>query len=27
LVQGSVPDWLEPLAETRGNPVELYRVR
>jgi hypothetical protein len=27
LVQGSVPDWLEPVAETRGNPVELYRVR
>jgi hypothetical protein len=27
LMQGSVPDWLEPLAETRGNPVELYRVR
>ena len=27
LMQGSVPDWLEPLVETRGNPVELYRVR
>ncbi len=27
LVGGSVPDWLEPVAETRGNPVELYRVR
>ena len=27
LMQGGVPDWLEPVAETRGNPVELYRVR
>jgi hypothetical protein len=27
LVSGSVPDWLEPVAETRGSPVELYRVR
>lgn len=27
LMQGSVPDWLEPVAETRGTPVELYRVR
>ena len=27
LIGGSVPDWLEPIAETRGNPVELYRVR
>lgn len=27
LMQGSVPDWLEPVAETRGDPVELYRVR
>ncbi|MER9404804.1 GtrA family protein [Mesorhizobium caraganae] len=27
LMQGSIPDWLEPVAETRGNPVELYRVR
>ena len=27
LMQGSVPDWLESVAETRGNPVELYRVR
>ncbi|MGX5843903.1 GtrA family protein [Mesorhizobium sp. ArgA1] len=27
LVRDSVPDWLEPIAETRGNPVELYRVR
>ena len=27
LMQGGVPDWLEPLAETRGNSVELYRVR
>jgi len=27
LIDGSVPDWLEPIAGTRGNPVELYRVR
>ncbi|WP_258052141.1 GtrA family protein [Mesorhizobium sp. INR15] len=27
LVAGSVPDWLEPVAETRGEPIELYRVR
>lgn len=27
LMQGRVPDWVEPVAETRGNPVELYRVR
>ncbi|UVK39531.1 GtrA family protein [Mesorhizobium sp. AR10] len=27
LMRGSVPEWLEPIAETRGNPIELYRVR
>lgn len=27
LMRGSVPDWLEPVAETRGAPLELYRVR
>lgn len=27
LMHGSVPEWLEPIAETKGNPVELYRVR
>ncbi|TPK55220.1 MULTISPECIES: GtrA family protein [unclassified Mesorhizobium] len=27
LMHGSVPDWLEPVAETRGTPLELYRVR
>ncbi|KAA3441656.1 polysaccharide biosynthesis protein GtrA [Mesorhizobium sp. SARCC-RB16n] len=26
LMRGSVPDWLEPVAETRGSPLELYRV-
>lgn len=27
LMRGSVPEWLEPVAETRGAPLELYRVR
>jgi hypothetical protein len=27
LMRGNVPDWLEPVAETRGAPLELYRVR
>lgn len=27
LLGGSVPDWLEPVADTRGSPLELYRVR
>ncbi|MDF2389332.1 hypothetical protein JMG10_48435, partial [Nostoc ellipsosporum NOK] len=27
LMQGHVPDWLEPVAATRGAPLELYRVR
>ncbi|MBZ9871584.1 GtrA family protein [Mesorhizobium sp. BR1-1-9] len=27
LMHGSVPDWLEPVAETQGAPLELYRVR
>jgi len=27
LMRGSVPDWLEPVAETKGTPIELYRVR
>ncbi|TGQ74457.1 MAG: GtrA family protein [Mesorhizobium sp.] len=27
LVRGSVPDWLEPVSETSGSPLELYRVR
>lgn len=27
LMRGSVPEWLEPVAETRGSPLELYRVR
>ncbi|TIO47387.1 MAG: GtrA family protein [Mesorhizobium sp.] len=27
LLQGSVPDWLELVAETKGSPIELYRVR
>ncbi|WFP76934.1 GtrA family protein [Mesorhizobium sp. WSM4906] len=27
LLQGSVPDWLEPVAETKGSPIEVYRVR
>ncbi|TPM04117.1 GtrA family protein [Mesorhizobium sp. B2-3-10] len=27
LMRGSVPEWLEPVAETRGASLELYRVR
>ena len=27
LMHATVPEWLEPIAETKGNPVELYRVR
>ncbi|MBZ9677965.1 GtrA family protein [Mesorhizobium sp. ES1-1] len=27
LMRGNVPDWLEPVPETRGAPIELYRVR
>lgn len=27
LLRGHVPAWLEPVTETRGNPLELYRVR
>ena len=27
LMRGNVPEWLEPVAETRGMPIELYRVR
>ncbi|WP_292141055.1 GtrA family protein [Mesorhizobium sp.] len=27
LVDGSVPEWLEPVAGTRGAPIEIYRVR
>ncbi|TPK91212.1 GtrA family protein [Mesorhizobium sp. B2-4-12] len=27
LMRGSVPEWLEPVAEARGAPLELYRVR
>lgn len=27
LMRGNVPDWLEPVAETRGTALELYRVR
>lgn len=27
LLRGSVPDWLEPVAGSKGGPVELYRVR
>ncbi|MDX8525478.1 GtrA family protein [Mesorhizobium sp. MSK_1335] len=27
LLHGSVPDWLEPVGETKGGPIELYRVR
>ncbi|QND57770.1 GtrA family protein [Mesorhizobium huakuii] len=27
LMRGSVPAWLEPVAETRGAPLELYRVK
>jgi len=27
LVHETVPNWLEPVAGTAGQPVELYRVR
>ncbi|MBZ9850445.1 GtrA family protein [Mesorhizobium sp. CA14] len=27
LLRGSVPDWLKPVSETRGSPIELYRVK
>ncbi|RWE31161.1 MAG: GtrA family protein [Mesorhizobium sp.] len=27
LMRDSVPEWLEPVAETRGAPLELYRVK
>jgi hypothetical protein len=27
LMHGTVPAWLEPVAETRGKPLELYRVK
>ncbi|TPL80199.1 GtrA family protein [Mesorhizobium sp. B2-3-14] len=27
LMSGDVPDWLEPVAETKGRPLELYRVK
>jgi len=27
LIRGRVPDWLEPVADTKGNPIELFRVR
>ncbi|RWL39883.1 MAG: GtrA family protein [Mesorhizobium sp.] len=27
LLRGSVPDWLEPVGETKGGPIELYRVK
>lgn len=27
LTRGKMPAWLEPIAETRGKPIELYRVR
>ncbi|MDG4878435.1 GtrA family protein [Mesorhizobium sp. WSM4935] len=27
LLRGSVPDWLEPVSETKGGPIELYRVK
>lgn len=27
LLRGTVPAWLEPVAETRGKPLELYRVK
>jgi len=27
LMRGDVPDWLEPVAETHGAPLELYRVK
>jgi len=27
MVRSTAPDWLEPVAETKGSPIELYRVR
>ena len=27
MLLGIVPDWLEPVAESKGSPIELYRVR
>ena len=27
LAAGDVPDWLEPVAETRDQPLVVYRVR
>lgn len=27
LMRGNVPEWLEPVAQIRGSPLELYRVR
>ena len=27
LVRGDVPPWLEPITQTRGEPIELFRVR
>ncbi|RWC94941.1 MAG: GtrA family protein, partial [Mesorhizobium sp.] len=27
LIDGRVPEWLEPVAASRGAPIELYRVR
>jgi len=27
LTRGNLPDWLEPVAETRGAQLELYRVK
>ncbi len=27
LMRGNVPEWLEPVADTKGAPLELYRVR
>ncbi|MBZ9821074.1 GtrA family protein [Mesorhizobium sp. CA4] len=27
LLRSSVPDWLEPVSETKGSPIELYRVK
>lgn len=27
LLRGSVPDWLEPVGETKDSPIEFYRVK
>lgn len=27
LLTGSIPSWLEPIADSHGKPLELYRVR